>query len=339
VELIFKNQSMFNTNLFFNTGGTLTPAPNLYLRAEGANLNSRIYSSSDFTTWTARTGNLDTESRVAVNSFAYSPTLGITVAVCDNRFGVGSGSIFYSSNAISWTGTLSGAYRWQKVIWVSELSKFFAIDLAGELASSSNGISWSVGSAGSGVFGSITWSPELGLLAACRNSTSTTNVVTSPDGVTWTARNFPVGNMTCHAIQWCGGSIQKFIAVGTGRVSGAGTINSRWYSTDGITWISTLNTNGPYATGTAYSNTLGLVLYVTQNPDVSIYRSSDGINWSSIPTSLQFTDIVWVENKRRFIASGLNATSELGFSTDGINWTFSAASPSEDQSAIGFAGI
>lgn len=323
-----------------NGGSTSSPTPpNLYLRAEGANLNSRIYSSPDFTTWTARTGNLDTFSRVFVNSFAYSPTLGITVAVCDNQFGVGSGSIFYSSNATSWTGTLLGAYRWLKVLWAPELSKFFAISLSGEVASSSNGTSWSVGSAGSGTFGSITWSPELGLLVACRNSLTTDNILTSPNGTTWTVRNFPVGGMTCYSVQWCGGSIQKFIAVGTGRVSGTGTINSRWYSTDGITWVVTQTVNGPYSTGTAYSDTLGLVLYVTQTPSASIYRSSDGINWTIAATSLTFTDIVWVATKGRFIVSGLNSTFELGYSTDGVNWTFSAASPSEDQSAIGFAGV
>lgn len=321
---------------------TAPTAPNLYLRAEGANLNSRIYSSSNFTSWTARTGNLANNSAVYIKSFAYSPTLGITVAVADNRFGLGSGSIFYSLNATSWTGTLLGTYRWQKVVWAAGISKFVAISLTGQIGTSSNGTSWSVGSAGSGTWGDITWSEELGLLVACRNASSIAladNISTSPDGITWTNRVFPLGGQTCYVVQWCGGTIQKFIAVGNGRISGTGTINARWYSTDGITWISTLNSGGIFPASAAYSPTLNMVVYVTQTPAASVFRSTDGINWSAISTSLTWTDVYWTTTGGRFVGSGLNSTFELGFSTDGINWIFSAASPSEDQSAIGYAGI
>jgi len=334
---------MFNNNFLMGGGSTnIVPAPNLYLRAEGANLNSRIYSSSDFSSWTARTGNLSNNSTVYIKSFAYSPTLGITVAVADNPFGLGSGSIFYSTNATSWTATLSGVYRWLKVIWAEGLSKFVAISLSGQIGTSTNGTSWSIGSAGAGTWGDITWSEELGLLVACKNASSIAladNISTSTNGTDWTPRTFPAGGQTCYVVQWCGGTIQKFIAVGNGRISGTGTVNARWYSTDGITWVSTLNSGGVFPASAAYSPTLDMVIYVTQNPASSVYRSTDGINWSVISTSMTWTDVFWTTARGRFIGSGNNSTYELGYSTDGISWNFSAASPSEDQSAIGYAGI
>lgn len=92
-----------------------------------------IYTSTDRTTWTARTSGTSD----ILYSVEYSSTLGMYCAVG------GTGAIVTSTNGTTWTlqTTPSGVTNLQKVRWSASHSKFVAVG-AGKIIYSSDGSTW-----------------------------------------------------------------------------------------------------------------------------------------------------------------------------------------------------
>src|SRR6266404_3169314 len=76
---------------------------------------------------------------------------------------------------------------------------------------------------------SIAWAPSLGLFAAVANSGAGNRIMTSPDGVVWTARATPADN-DWRAITWSP-DLSLFVVVGFGSPG-----QSAMTSPDGVNW-------------------------------------------------------------------------------------------------------
>lgn len=108
-----------------------------------------------------------------------------------------------------------------------------------------------------------------GLLVAVSNNGTSNQVMTSEDGVTWTARVSPAGPVYWRSVTYGNG---RFVAVGA-----AGTNRSMW-STNGINWTS--STSG-VLNEEWMSVTYGAGVFVAVNKQGNYMTSSDGVAWTS----------------------------------------------------------
>ncbi|TCR15956.1 choice-of-anchor D domain-containing protein [Streptomyces sp. BK205] len=130
-------------------------------------------------------------------------------------------------------------------------------------------------------------------------------VLTSTDGITWTARVSDAYN-TLADVVWTG---SQFVAVGLG-----GAILS---SADGIVW--TTRKAGPSweaLQGVAWS---GAVLVVTSASYGMVYRSTDGTNWISVNDAAPQALLAITWGNGQFVAVGYSGT--VVTSPDGLTWT------------------
>ncbi len=145
---------------------------------------------------------------------------------------------------------------------------------------------------------------------------SNANIVTSPDGFTWTQR---LANSfgTAFGVAWNG---TQFVAVG-------GSTSQFFTSSNGITWVN--RTNGGIAVlsvvnGITWATSLSLWVATGQNSGATqgiIATSTDGINWTSRNTDIfttRATHVAW--NGSLFVAVG-EGTNVFATSSDGITWT------------------
>lgn len=129
--------------------------------------------------------------------------------------------------------------------------------------------------------------------------------MTSTDGNTWTAQVTDAYN-TLADVVWTG---SQFVVVGLG-----GAILT---SPDGSVW--TTRKAGPSSEalqGVAWS---GSVLVVTSASYGTVYRSTDGVNWISVPNAAPqaLLEITW--GNGQFVAVGYSGT--VVTSPDGLSWT------------------
>lgn len=164
-------------------------------------------------------------------------------------------------------------------------------------------------------YAALTWSPELNLFVAIASSTEVDStdkqILTSPDGVTWTLRNCPEQN------QWQGVTwspeLSLFVATaidGTHRVM---------TSPDGITW-----TARTAAAAAEYDRVVWSSFhqrFVAYGSD-TMY-SSDGITWTAGTRNGTTTaDCLSVNDDGRFVVLGFGGIGDnFGYSDDGITWT------------------
>ncbi len=168
----------------------------------------------------------------------------------------------------------------------------------------------------------IIWVEELGLWVSTAANGADHRVMTSPDGVTWTARVAP--NDAWWGLCW---SPELHLLVAVGSNGGVMT------SPDGIVW--TLGTAADDAAweSVAWSAELGLfVAFATGigTGNNMIMRSADGLAWvgGGAPGGLgypdtEFQNIIWMEDPYMFVVTGdAGSGNDLMTSVDGINWTF-----------------
>jgi hypothetical protein len=162
---------------------------------------------------------------------------------------------------------------------------------------------------------SVCFSPELSLFVAV--GSAGTRVMTSPDGVTWTAQTAAASNVW-NSVCWAP-ALSLFVAVSQ---DGANQVMT---SPDGVTWTSRSAASASTWWRVEWSETLGKFAAVAL--DGSTMYSSNGTAWSAgagAPLS-QWYDLVWSEELGYFLAvgdpPGATALSSAAKSTDGINWT------------------
>lgn len=235
-----------------------------------------MYSDDGGLTWTAGTSDSTTNDFVSV---AYSPTLGRFVMVAENNAADG---IRWSDDGKTWTTvatatTPGGSFLSHQVIWAEEAGLFIAV-------------------------GSSTFSGNK-------------DVMTSPDGKTWTP--YPAnGSSFFDAVAWAP-SLSKILALG----------GDSTRSSDATRWFD-INPAGvdPPEKCLAWSPTLKL--FVTVNTTGQFYYhptgEDGGSTWpTGTNTNLGFGDgkIIWAPAFQLFVAVGSGGTAYLATSPDGKVWT------------------
>jgi len=137
-------------------------------------------------------------------------------------------------------------------------------------------------------------------------------VATSPDGITWTSRTTPTSN-SLNSVTY-GNNL--YVAVGaTSSLDGVIT------SPDGITWTSRTTPNNNSLNGVTYGN--NLFVAVSGSSSLSgVITSPDGITWTSrtTPNNNTYTSVVYGNNL--FVAVSASGSLDRAMtSPDGITWT------------------
>lgn len=157
----------------------------------------------------------------------------------------------------------------------------------------------------------LAWSPELAILVAGGNGTTT---ATTTDAETWTAHTAATTNAT-NAIVW---SADFSMFVGVGQVGRTRT------SVNGIVWsentqLGSLRTHN----AVCYSTELGLFVMTASNVNaVCVWTSTNGTSWTPITTPVTTQScrgIVWAAGLGLFVVCG--TAGLIMTSPDGATWT------------------
>jgi hypothetical protein len=239
------------------------------------------------------------------NSIAWSPELGVCVALGANGGGL------YSNDLNTWTTVTcpvtNDYYGWCSITWSLLLGIFVAVGCvinAGDqpVTYSQDGIVWNTPavSAPSSTWKSVTWSPDKKIFVAVAGSSISTDTITrgsfatmsSSDGKNWTGNNSL--SVIWNDVTWST-PLGLFVAVGE---------NAIMYSSDGTNWTN-VSIPGMIFNSVTWSTELSLFVagggntqsylkwsYVQASKPV--YTSSDGKTWtpSSYYTQLG-TSIAW----------------------------------------------
>lgn len=170
-----------------------------------------------------------------------------------------------------------------------------------------------------GNFVSVAYSPVLVLYVAVSSgaSSTTTGIMTSSDGSTWTARTMP-NSVVPTSVVWAQ-KLNLFVCVAQTATASQAVMTSP----DGVTWTAHTAPNAVNWTSLCYSPELGLLVAVAKNGTTSqqIMTSPDGSTWTArtSPSGDQWSSVTWAKEIGLFCAvSGNSARSMV--SGDGVNW-------------------
>lgn len=307
---------------------------------------STYYTSPDGLTWTLRNDGVTTSDSVT------SITYGNGKFVALNR---NTNKALYSTDGLTWANsTLPSTAVWYAIAYGNGVY-MASIDNAGSNlgAISTDGINWySIGfPQASRNYRSIAFASTLGnfALASFNNSGgvakantwptqvlpdanarvagafgnnlfalpsyTTASVLTTVDGVNYTARTLP--GINCNSI-----------AYGAGRFVGTSTVGTVMTSTDGITWSFGGNVGFTMSTNAKVIYANNIFLIVAGDGSTNVSTSTDGVAWSAqtaniaLTTSVQRPNAISWGNGVYLLANGVNSVYR---STDGITWTTSSA--------------
>jgi hypothetical protein len=180
--------------------------------------------------------------------------------------------------------------------------------------------------AASGFWQDIAWSAELGLFATVSNAGGTTQVQTSPDGITWTART-----TSGSAGYWCGicwaAELGLFVIVSNnGNIA---SINLIMTSPDGITWSQQTAPSSQNLYGICWSPELSIL--VASGNTNTLLTSSNGTSWSSTTnTGHTILKMCWAAELSLFVGVEYsNASYGFAYSSNGTTWTGVASRTNE----------
>jgi hypothetical protein len=237
-------------------------------------------------------------------SVAWSPTLGLFAG------GDTNGAIHTSPDGETWTlRTTPASGDIRAIAWGNGM--FCAAPTTENVITSTDGISWvsQVASPTGSYFWRMVFSPDLNLF--CATGFIGSQMMTSPDGVTWTEQTVTDATLLS-GIAWSS-SLNLFCAVskdGTTRVK---------TSPDGITWTNRNASQANQWLDVAWSEDLSIFCACSSNGVDRIMTSPDGITWTSrTMTSPVASSIVWVPEWTLFVVAG---EDEFRTSVDGINWS------------------
>lgn len=267
----------------------------------------------------------------------WSSRSGFAAAVTTTAFGAntfvaaGSGNIYYSSDADSWTLGASGIT--QSVVRYAN-GLFFAFDAVGpNYRTSVDGINWSAEkswSAGSYEFAELTWAPSLGVYLIV--SSSTQSLFTSSDGDNWTE----LTNVLSAA--WPASHTPYSVAVTD---SGKVLVGSGYNSTDAGARMAVSTDLSAWTDITAFSDetfkNLNLVcrgIISRGNTVIAIVDGyfitsiDDGVTWAIRSRSRQVSgqympleNLIW--DGQHYLCFGKRfSTGHVYLSVDGLNWFY-----------------
>jgi hypothetical protein len=287
--------------------------------------------------------NADPSSSLTIIGLTYTPITVTGMPVTSRTSGTGNGlngvawsgsqfvavgeggTVLTSADGVTWTSRSSGtADSLRSVAWSG--AKFVAVGgNSGTALTSSDGITWTKqdlsGISFSGlpwILSSVAWSgTQFAAVGSTIGFSSSEVILTSSDGVTWTARPFAPSHADLRAVASSG---TRFVAVG-----GSGEILS---STDGITWTA-------QSSGTAFgldSVVWSGTQFVVGGDGGAVVTSPDGVTWTSRAsgTGNSLSAMTWTGSQ--FVAAGGAGT--LVNSPDGVTWSLQASGTSDFLNGI-----
>jgi hypothetical protein len=302
------------------------PTPLVAVAWGGADNPRAAWSGDDAASWT--TVNLPTFANGSGSSWsglAYSPKLGMFVAIASGGDNNSNNVARSTDNGHSWTATAvpnTNSWTMNGICWAGHLGLFVAVTSAGPTTStrvltSPDGINWTARVLpDTGIaLNSVCWSSDLGLLVAVGDNNA---IYTSPDAVNWTKATAPATSKNWRFIAWAGGAIQKFCMI-AGNASG----NNDYACCSDPTaaaWSQKSLTGSAYDwQSIAYSPGLDMLMVVGGNTGV-IARSTDGVNYTQLASGLggtRFDHACW-SDAGSWLVIGANT---LYMSPNGVAWT------------------
>lgn len=261
--------------------------------------NGTLKTSSDGTTWTART------SGTALNLYAAASSGSAFVAVGQ------TGTVLRSTDGINWVHeSLSGnSTDLFAVIWTG--SEFVTIGDSLAVFTSPDGITWTQNSVStSSTYGGLAWSGS-GYVAVGGFSKGSPTIIKSSNASSWTtvSTTAPNGNQLLAAT--FGSS--KFVAVGD-----AETVVT---SPDGSTWTAQSESEVGDLQGIVWSGSQFVVVGFDSSATGSVILTSpDGVTWTSRAVSANNRSLNAVTfGRSEYVAVGGFGT--IVTSLDGVTWT------------------
>lgn len=237
-----------------------------------------------------------------------------------------AGTVLTSPNGETWTSRSSGtANSLLAVAWAG--GKFVAVGgNSGTALTSSDGITWTKQDLSGINLGGLPWilsgvassGTQFAAVGTVSGFSASEVILTSPDGVTWTARSYMA---TAHAgLRAIASSGTRFVAVG-----GSGEILS---SADGITWTAQSSGTTFGLDSVVWSGTQ----FVVGGDGGTVLTSPDGLTWSSrtSATGNSLSAMAWTG--AQFVGAGPAGT--LVSSPDGVTWSLEASGTSDFLNGI-----
>lgn len=192
--------------------------------------------------------------------------------------------------------------------------------------------SWTLRATTAKALTGIAYSPTLDLFACCVNLGIGAQIITSPDGFTWTTRTTPAQEITFLDIVW---GDERFVAVGAVNNT-TGGVGLTMSSTDGLTWAIFNAPNDSQWSSVAYSATLDRYVAVAQagaGAQSRVMSSDNGTGWSlrATPTTEAWQAVAWCEGLGLFVAGGSN--NKVIYSDDGLTWAAGSVTGNPGTSA------
>lgn len=272
------------------------------------------------------------------------------------------------------SGARAGFIRLLRTVLVAVAVAAFGTALASSPANAADGTQWtlrtsvSTTATGDNNWRGITYGN--GMFVAVSTDGVNSRVMTSPDGITWTARTTPqqawrgvtYGNGTFVAVATSGTSSRvmtsadgitwttrvsaadnnwQSVTYGNGTfvaVAGTGTGNRVMTSTDGTTWVARTSAADLNWVSVTYGD--GKFVAVADStqpvgtPTAGVMTSTDGTTWTSQPitqTSAVWTGVVY--GGTTFVAVGTNAVMT---SPDGVTWTSRTPAANRTWKAVAY---
>ena len=174
------------------------------------------------------------------------------------------------------------------------------------------------------LWGTISWSPELSIFVTVAFGGLSYRVMTSPDGINWTARQSALETVQWLSVCW---SPELLLFVAVGYI--AGSTSNVMTSQDGINWTLRISADANYWISICWSPELSLFVAVSFNGTNRVMTSPDGINWTARTAAAanQWVFVYWAPAPLSlFIAlSHSGVGNRVMTSPDGINWTSRAS--------------
>jgi len=210
-----------------------------------------------------------------------------------------------------WNATSGVAQILNKPAVVDKVAKLFSVVIVSSwvLRTTPADLSWY----------SVCWSPQLSLFVSVAFSGTTTScVMTSPNGINWTQRATPTAN-NWNSVCWSP-ERSLFVAVAQGGVG-----NRVMTSPDGITWTMRSSAADLLWTSICWSPERSLFVAVATNgPGNRVMTSPDGITWTARASAADYDwyAVCWSPQRSLFVAvAGSGAGNRVMTSSDGVTWT------------------
>lgn len=202
----------------------------------------------------------------------------------------------------TWSSVSVTANGWKSITYSPSLGRFVAVALSGTdrvMYSDDDGLTWTDVNVTAGTYFGVAWSPDLNLFAAV--ATSGNQIMTSPDGITWTNRTAPAANEWTYVTY----GRDRFVACAR-----TGSGNRVMYSTDGITWTAGQSSSNNTFEKITYGN--GIFVMPATTAGIVSY-SYDGVKFYQIasPASQNYQGVAF--GNGMFAFGGTFAAARIGY--------------------------